>query len=171
MIEIQAVTRFPSVKKLASFFGLHPVFKISGDGIGGFRMSKQGRKAPRRILYMVALSAIRTNPLIREIYLKHTQEGMNKMAAIGLCMHKILRIIYGMLKSHKPFNPEIDRNNRKKPASLKQKVKKDKSRRYQNFDPTAPISRRQQRKRKEREPSHSDNIAKCGINAPVLILR
>ena len=42
MIEILSVERFSSVKKLASFFGVHPVFKQSGDGLSGFKMSKQG---------------------------------------------------------------------------------------------------------------------------------
>ena len=44
LLEIQTTRRFPSVKKLSSFFGLHPVYKISGDGRSGFRMSKKGRK-------------------------------------------------------------------------------------------------------------------------------
>jgi transposase len=48
MLEIQSINRFSSAKKLASFFGLHPVFKTSGDGTSGIRMSKQGRKEPRK---------------------------------------------------------------------------------------------------------------------------
>ncbi|MCK5094681.1 MAG: IS110 family transposase, partial [Spirochaetes bacterium] len=47
MLEIGTVERFRSVKALASYFGLHPVYKVSGDGIGGIRMSKMGRKEPR----------------------------------------------------------------------------------------------------------------------------
>jgi len=42
---------------------------------------------------------------------------MEKMAAIGLCMHKILRIIYGMLKHNRAFDPEIDWKNRGKRLS------------------------------------------------------
>lgn len=42
---------------------------------------------------------------------------MEKMAAIGLCMHKILRIIYGMLKHNRVFDPEIDWKNRGKRLS------------------------------------------------------
>jgi transposase len=42
MLEIGVVERFRSVKALASYFGLHPVYKQSGDGIWGFRMSKKG---------------------------------------------------------------------------------------------------------------------------------
>ena len=167
ILEIGSVERFASAKKLASFFGLHPVYKKSGDGSWGFHMSKKGRTAPRQILYMVAMVAIQSNPLIREIYLKHTEKGMEKMAALGLCMHKILRIIYGMLKYNKPFDPEIDRKNRAKTTQGKANNYRDKSRRFQGFDAKAPISRRQTQKRTERKLSQSVNNAKCGIKAPV----
>jgi hypothetical protein len=36
---------------------------------------------------------------------------MKKTAAIVVCMHKILRIVYGMLKNKEKFNPEKDRAN------------------------------------------------------------
>ena len=166
MLEIQAVERFPTVKKLASFFGLHPTFKVSGDGTSCFRMSKKGRKEPRRILFMVAMSAITSNPLIRDLYQKHVANGMEKMAAIGLCMHKILRIIYGMLKNNTSFDPQIDLRNREKSTVKTQKEIKDKSRRYQEFDKNAPISRRQKKKREERRLSQNANDGvECGICA------
>ena len=38
LLEIQSVKRFSSAKKLAAFFGLHPIFKISGDGSSGIHM-------------------------------------------------------------------------------------------------------------------------------------
>lgn len=169
ILEIQTITRFSTVKKLASFFGLHPVYKISGDGSGAFRMSKKGRKEPRRILFMVALSAIRSNPLIRSIYLDRIDKGMEKMAAIGLCMHKILRILYGMLKHNRAFDPEVDRKNRERMRRFRPTAHKDKNRRYQDFDPKAPVSRRQNVRRRERKQSHSDHVTKCGISAPVPI--
>ena len=163
-LEIGSVERFATAKKLASFFGLHPRYKQSGDGSWGFHMSKMGRIVPRQILYMVAMTAVQCNPLIAEIYLKHTEKGMKKKAALGVCMHKICRIIYGMLKHNSVFDANIDRNNRKK--SLKAntiKTRKDKRRRYQSFDAKAPISGRHNKKRKERKQSQSDNIANNGI--------
>jgi len=163
LIEIQAIERFASVKKLAAFFGLHPVFKSSGDSAGGFHMSKQGRKEPRRILFMVAIASISHNPHIRGIYEEHTKKGMEKMAALGLCMHKILRIIYGMLKHNRAYDPQIDLNNRAKMIQGKKAIAKDKNRRYQNLDNKAPISRRQRKNRMEKKPPHSDNLTKCGI--------
>ena len=89
------------------------------------------------------------------------------MAAIGVCMHKILRIIYGMLKHQTPFDPQIDINNRKRTAGKATKPSKDKSRRFQEFDTRAPISRRQTKKRLEqKEPQCVDNT-KCGVITPV----
>jgi transposase len=163
ILEIQSIKRFSSAKKLASFFGLHPVFKLSGDGSGGFRMSKKGRKEPRRILFMVAMVAINHNPLIASIYKERLEKGMPKMAAIGYCMHKILRIIYGMLKTNRAFDPEIDRTNRIKDNQRQKKTRKDRSRRYQDYDAKAPVSRRQRKRRKERKESQNDNIIENGI--------
>jgi len=171
VLEVGSIERFKRAKHLASFFGLHPVYKKSGDGSWGFHMSKKGRTVPRQILYMVAMVAIQSNPLIREIYEKHTEKGMKKKAALGVCMHKIIRIIYGMLKHNQPFDPEIDRANRKKQNTQdEKKVGLDKSRRYQAYDVKAPISRRQAKKREERKQSQSDNNTKCGIKAPVPVL-
>jgi len=166
MLEIQAVERFLTAKKLASFFGIHPVYKTSGDGAAGFRMSKKGRKEPRAILFMVAMSAIGCNPLIRDIYQKHVTNGMKKMAAIGLCMHKILRIIYGMLKNNTPFDPEVDLKNRERVNLNSQQERKDKNRRFQEFDKNAPISRRQKKKREEQRLSQNAHSGvECGICA------
>jgi hypothetical protein len=168
MLEIGSVVRFAKAKKISSFFGLHPIYKKSGDGTWGFHMSKKGRVVPRQILYMVAMAAIQCNPLIQQIYLKHTDKGMKKKAALGVCMHKICRIIYGMLKHNMAFDPSIDRKNTQKSPQGKTKIRNDKTRRYQSFDTKAPISGRQNKKRKERKQSQSVNNAQCGIiEAPV----
>jgi len=170
LIEIGAIQRFPSVKHLASYFGLHPVFKSSGDGTRGIRMSKQGRKEPRAILFMVTLTAIHQNPLIKEIYIMQLKKGKCKMDAIGVCMHKILRIIYGMLKNKTNFDPAIDQNYRKRHLSKKDVVQTDKNRRYQQPDKHAPISRRQSIKRKEQEQSQNEHVVMNGITFPTLSL-
>ena len=168
MLEIESVARFKSAKKLTSFWGLHPVYKISGDDGGGFKMSKQGRKEPRKILFTVALTAIGKNPVIKALYEHHLQQGRAKMDAIGICMHKIVRIIYGMLKNNTAFDPRIDCANRERMKSTRAAVHMgNKQRRFQGYDPAAPVSRRQRKKTVEREQSHSDNDTKCGISAPV----
>ncbi len=153
ILEIGAIERFSSSKNLASFFGLHPTLKSSGDGFAAVRMSKKGKSEPRLILFNVARTAINSNPIIKEIYEKHVNRGMPKMAAIGCVMHKILRIIYGMLKNKQNFDPEIDKRNQSRSLPKKKTVKISKVRRYQSYDKLAPISRRQNNKRKEEKMS------------------
>jgi len=155
IIEIGSVERFSSVKKLACFFGVHPVFSQSGDKISGYRMSKRGRKEPRQILFNVARFAIVHNPLIKEIYIDHLKKGMSKMAAIGAIMHKILRIVYGILKNNTPFNPEIDRANRLRNLSKKKDESLVVNKMLEPIDCKAPVSRRQLKKRKEQEKSQN----------------
>lgn len=165
MIEIQSISRFKSAKHLASFWGVHPMYKISGDGGGSFKMSKQGRVQPRRLLFLVALTAINHNPVIKPLYEYHIQQGREKMDAIGICMHKILRIIFGMLKNNTAFDPKIDDRNRQRNKKVqKSESKKDKNRRFQGYDVSAPVSRRQNKKRVEREQAQSVNKTKCGIS-------
>jgi hypothetical protein len=165
LLEIGTIERFPTVKGFSCFFGLHPKFKQSGDKIIGIRMSKQGSKNMRKILFNIAKGAITFNPLIMDVYHRKLSEGMSKMAAIGVCMHKILRIIYGMLKHNQVFDPMIDKHNNERSKSkqhekkLKESANIDKSRRYQEFDDTAPISGKQTKKRKEH------NLSQCEITS------
>jgi transposase len=166
MLELQTIERFPTAKKLASFIGVHPVFKASGDGSTVACMSKKGRKVPRKILFMVVLSAITCNPLIRDLYKELLANGKEKMAAIGVCMHKTLRILYGMLKNNTAFDPEIDKKNQSRSSRKTTNEPKNKNRRYQEFDAKAPVSRRQRKKRTEQKVSQSATSgAECGINA------
>ena len=125
-------------------------------------MSKQGSKNMRKILFNIAKTAIIYNPLIKEIYEKKVSQGMSKMAAIGVCMHKILRIIYGMLKNKQAFNPLIDKQNvntqklNSRKNNIHENANIEKSRRYQEFDGKAPISRKQTKKRKEHDLSQCE---------------
>jgi transposase len=166
MLEIGTIERFRSVKALASYFGLHPVYRQSGDGLWGFRMSKMGRKEPRWILFMVAQCAIIKNEMIRELYLDYLRKGKTKMQAIGIIMHKILRIIYGMLKNSTSYDPRIDRANRNTAVHEEAIQRPDKARRFQGHDNHAPVSRRQTKKRKEQAESQNDTIIENGIITP-----
>jgi transposase len=169
VIEIGTWLRFASAPKMASFFGLHPILKQSGDKTWMARMSKQGSAEVRAILFMSTLVAIKHNPVIRELYAHNLSKGKCKMSAIGICMHKLLRITYGVLKTRIPFNPEIDQANKtKKPISRKRTVAN--TRRLQPIDENAPVSARQNKKRKEQNQSQGDPVTKCEIMAPTLSL-
>ncbi len=149
LLNIGDIERFPSAKHLASYFGLHPALKQSGDGSWRSRMSKKGRSEARGILYMVAYGSIQHNPLIRALYQRLVAKGMSRAAALGVCMHKIARIIYGMLKNDTAFDETIDEKQRARAHNTNEKKITNKNRRLQDFDDNAPISRRQYKKRKK----------------------
>jgi transposase len=156
---IRDIQRFEFSKKLSSYTGVHPALVDSGDGTWVIGMSKKGSKEARAILFNVARSAVVNNKMIKELYEGYLAKGKCRMSAIGIIMHKILRIVYGMLKHRKKFDPSIDEANRNR-TKEKEKEKNnnknkdkarqefDRNRRYQSHDQNAPISRRQNQKRK-----------------------
>ncbi len=159
-IEIEDISRFETAKKLCSFFGVHPTFKQSGDGQWGNHLSKKGRPEIRATLYMSCLTAIRHNTTFKGLYARFRAKGMNHYAATGVIMHKMLRIIYGILKSGKPFDAKIDQDNTSrskekqtaeqtaKKANAKEN-KKNRNRYWDNEDNEAPKSRRKYQKDKK----------------------
>ncbi len=164
-LEIEDISRFETVKQMASFFGVHPTFKQSGDGKWGNFMSKTGRSELRAALYMPALSAVRCNPILKQVYARFRAKGMSHYQAIGVVMHKLLRMMYGILKSKTAFNPDIDQQNQQKAKDKQhdkeQKIKEDKKlqklkkNRFQAISQSAPISRRKEQALKKQEASQT----------------
>lgn len=122
MMEIEDVNRFAGAEKMASFFGVHPVFKKSGDGQWKPRMSKKGSAGFRAIMYMAARNVVNHNDYFKAIYAKFRAKGMKDGDAIGVIMHKLTRVAYGMLKSMTPFNPEVDRKNQERSTKQQTEV-------------------------------------------------
>lgn len=151
MLEVENIKRFDSSKKLAAYFGVNPTFKQSGDGVWGSHMSKKGRSEIRSTLYMTALSAARCNPILKACYRKNRSRGFNHYQTMGVIMHKMLRIIFGVLSNETPFDAKIDEANvlksRTKQIQGKEtsnkllSVQKKNQNRFMTFSEDAPISR------------------------------
>jgi transposase len=151
MIQIEDIRRFASPKQLASYFGLHPILRVSGDKQMVSRMSKQGRSAVRGVLYMCANSAILSDPHLHRTYARQRALGKAHNQAIGVIMHKMLRIIWGVLTNGKPYDPEIDRKNQERSpqAPAAEEIREvEKKRRMQGYDESAPVSRTAAKKRR-----------------------
>lgn len=180
IVEIEDYTRFDSSKALCAYFGVHPTWRESGDGHWKTGMSKQGRPEVRGVLYMCSLSAIRWNPDMKRLYHRFRKKGMNHYQAMGVVMHKLLRIVYGVLKNQTPYDPQVDRDNRQRSKEAQQAHQKETARkktaqktarqRYMSemADSTedAPISRRAYKKRKQ-EASQSSLVEECAGSPPV----
>ena len=153
MIEIEDVKRFASPAQLSCYFGVHPVFKQSGDKQGAYRMSKKGRASMRAILYMCAQTAVLFDEHLKSIYHRHRSKGKKHRQAIGAIMHKLLRIIWGVLTNGQDYLSSIDKKNQdRKPVDKKSETVSHEEikskRRYQQLDTEAPISNKQNKKRK-----------------------
>lgn len=158
MIEIEDIHRFCSPKKIASYFGLHPELKESGDKKLQSRMSKKGRASMRAILFMCASTAIRHDEHLKGIYHNHRNRGKSHRQAIGVIMHKLLRIIWGMLIHNSEYDYRQDEANQAKarnPSSQTMDVESEEKRRFQAPDEDAPITAIQTRKRKVRIESQA----------------
>ncbi len=158
LLEIGSIKRFPSAKHPASYFGIHPVFRESGDKKSGNYMSKQGSSEARRLLFNIVFSAINNNVRIKELYDKYVKDGKNKLSAIGILMHKVTRMIYGMLTNETKYDADVDRRNVKKYEEIKITPTIDKSRRLQVFDAHAPISDKEKKKRLQKEEKRADEL-------------
>ena len=70
-------------------------------------MSKVGNSNLRRYLYMPALAAMFHNPVIAALRERLLARGKEKMVVVGAAMRKLLHIVYGVLKSGRPFDPNL----------------------------------------------------------------
>lgn len=164
-INMPDVSCLSDAGQLAAYWGLHPVFKNSGDGKSVPRMSKAGRVQPRMILFMTAMSAIVCDPHLRALYHRKLKGGMAKKAALGYIMHKMARIIYGVVKNGTKYDAKIDEANSTKTPKVSTtiaKVRHQKElRRLQQMDPEAPISRRETKRRAALAETQDINNIKC----------
>jgi transposase len=106
LAELPSPSQIPSAEQAAAYAGLAPRQYQSGTTVRKrTRLSKAGNARLRKALYLPALTAIRFNPLLKALYERLVAAGKAKMAAVGVCMRKLLMIAYGVLKNRTPFDP------------------------------------------------------------------
>lgn len=100
------IDQFNDAKALSAFFGTNPRQHNSGSSVRRLsRMSKRGNAWVRMFLYMSALTALRYEPF-KSFYLRLVEKGKPKRAALGAVMNKLVRVVFGVLKSGRPFRNE-----------------------------------------------------------------
>ncbi len=107
MAEIGDIRDFSSASQLAAYAGLAPKQFRSGSSVHKqTRISKQGRTELRRCLYMPAVVASEHNPIVMDLKRRMLASGHVMMEVIVAAMNKLLHLVYGVLKSGKPFDPD-----------------------------------------------------------------
>ena len=99
--------RFKTVKALTAYAALAPLIRQSGTSLNKHRGTHpQGHRALRSALYFPAMVAGRYNPLIAAFWQRLKAQNKPGKVIVVACMHKLLAIAYGVLKSGKPFNAD-----------------------------------------------------------------
>lgn len=102
------LTRFKCAKQLASFAGLNPAVRESGTSVRGRgSISKMGSKNLRNVLFMPALVCKRYCKPMFKFSEKLIGKGKKPKVAVVAVMHKMLRIIFAILKKGQVFNEDM----------------------------------------------------------------
>jgi len=95
------VKRFESKKRFVAYCGL--VVESSGKSVVSRGISKKGDAVLRRAFYLVALTAIKVNPVIKRFYEEH-KGRLRGRKLITACVRKLAVITWAVLYYNKPFD-------------------------------------------------------------------
>jgi len=104
--ELPDLALFESAKQVTAFAGLTPKQLQSGkmNRTGG--IYKLGSPRLRTALYFPALTGKIHNPILRQMAARLAERGLTGMSAIAALMRKLLQLVFGVLKSERPFDPD-----------------------------------------------------------------
>jgi transposase len=91
-------------RAIAALVGVAPFNRDSG-AFRGRRMIWGGRAHVRQVLYMAAIAAVRSNPVIKPFYERLIARGKPHKVAMVACMRKMLTILNAMMRSNTPWTP------------------------------------------------------------------
>jgi transposase len=98
--------RFSSAKALSAFIGVTPRQRQSGTSLRGRTMlSRAGHAYLRSALFMPAMVALQHNPTIRAFGERLGSNGLARKAVVAASMHKLVHLLYGVVRSGLPFDP------------------------------------------------------------------
>jgi transposase len=109
LAELPHLQHFHTAAQVVAYAGLSPQQTHSGSSVHRKgKLSKTGNRHLRTAVYMPTLAAMRWNPVIREFTNRLKNNGKSKMTAVAAGMRKLLQIMFGVLKSGRPFDPNYN---------------------------------------------------------------
>lgn len=94
-------------KQLASYAGLDVVLNDSGKRRGKTKISKKGNSHLRQAVYMPALSAIRWNKELNNLFIRIVNKRSIKMIGVTAVARKMLLLVYTLWKKDQEFTPNF----------------------------------------------------------------
>lgn len=101
------IHRFDNAKQVTAFAGLSPAQRQSGKYQGQTRLSKTGDALLRKALYLPAVVAGQHNPVVGAFCERLKAKGKAGKVIVCAAMRKLLTLAYGVLKSGRPFDPNL----------------------------------------------------------------
>jgi len=106
LAELGDISAFENARAVAAQAGLTPRQFSSGSSVRKrTRLSKVGSARLRKALYFPAIVAKRHNPIVRAFCARLLAAGKSPMAVVGAAMRKLIHLVYGVLKTNTPFDP------------------------------------------------------------------
>ena len=109
LAEIPDIKSFKNSRQLVAFAGLVPSQRFSGSSVKG--KSKMGSGHLRKALFFPAITAKKYNPIIKDFCKRLEQKRKHSFVIIGAAMHKLLNIVFAVLKNNTEFDKEIIKTN------------------------------------------------------------
>jgi len=103
--ELGDIHRFDDVRQVVAFVGLNPRQSQSGRKRTSVGISRMGRASLRAALFFPSIVAKRVNPILSVFAQRMTANGLSPMETVVAVMRKLLHLVYGILKSGRPFDP------------------------------------------------------------------
>lgn len=107
LCRISTLTAMASPRKWVAHVGLSPAERSSGEKQRiSHGIARLGDARLRKALYLPALVAKRYNPALKAFADRLKARGKRPKQIIVACMRKLLHVIYGVLKSGRPFSAD-----------------------------------------------------------------
>jgi len=104
LAELPDLSTFKCAKQLAAYAGLNPSIRTSGSSVRGKeRLSKMGHALLRKALFLPALSIMGRKTPLAPFIERLREKGKKGKVIVGAVMHKLLHIIFGVMKRQVAF--------------------------------------------------------------------
>ena len=108
LAELGDISNYSNARKIIKAAGVAPYHYESSQFIAQHTaITKKGSKYLRKTLYQIILTVIRCNPVFKEYYQLKISQGKGHRCAQGHCVRKLLRVIYHLVTTNQPFNPDL----------------------------------------------------------------
>lgn len=107
LAELGDPLKYESPSAIVAFAGLNPMIHQSGEKVGQSTISRTGAPRLRAGLWMSGTVSIRHNPVVKALADRLNSRRKAYKQIVCAAMRKLLHLVYGVVKSGKPFDPQI----------------------------------------------------------------